>query len=84
MFTIAKVKTFNMMKMPVVLGKYASLYLEGAYLEICLVPYLSSKEKRRSSGYADASFHAISYSSNGTMHINTELVEPRMQQPVIR
>jgi len=41
MFITAKVHTFNMRKMPVVLGKYASLYLE-----ICLVPYLSSKETR--------------------------------------
>jgi hypothetical protein len=41
MFTIAKMHAFNMRKMLGLLGKYASLYME-----IYLVPYLSSKERR--------------------------------------
>ncbi|KAF8648248.1 hypothetical protein HU200_064820 [Digitaria exilis] len=40
---------------------------------------VKQRERRRSSGYADAIFLA-KCSSNTAMHINTGLVEPRTQQ----
>ncbi|CAN6221107.1 unnamed protein product [Urochloa humidicola] len=56
MFTICKnAYIFITRKMPGMLGKYASLYLEN----MLGIP-VKQRERRRSSGYADTIFHAMS------------------------